>query len=97
MSSIKRMQIIPHPKTLELESKVHIRRYIKRGHCSRSESNCQYLRDRGETRFLNSVDPELEEDDRILNHSSQRSNQPWKIGEEIFLLCRMAKNLYPRR
>lgn len=96
MSSIKRMQITSYPKILELETKVRIRRYVDRGHCSRSKSKCQYLVDRGETGFLNSVDPELEEDDRILNHSSKRSNQPWEIGEEIFLLCRMAKNLYPR-
>lgn len=45
-------------------------------------------------RVLNSVDPELEEDDGILNNSSQRSNKPRKIGEEILFLCRMAKNLY---
>lgn len=89
------MQITSHPKIPELETEIHIRRYIDRAHCSRYRGKCQYLRNRGETGVLDSVDPELEEDDRILNHSSQRSNQPRKISEEIFFLCRMEKNLYP--
>lgn len=44
-------------------------------------------------RFLGSVDPELDEDDHIFEHSSQRANQPWEVGEEVILLRGVAKNL----
>lgn len=36
--------------------------------------------------ILNSVDAELDEDDNVFCHRAQRSNQPWKIGDNILPL-----------
>lgn len=46
-------------------------------------------------RVLGSVDTKLNEDDHIFDHCSQGTNQPWKVDEEVFLLCGMAEDLYP--
>ena len=39
--------------------------------------------------FAVAKDAELDENSDILDHSTQRANQPWKIGEEVFFFDRV--------
>lgn len=42
---------------------------------------------------LVAVDAELEEDGSVLDHCSQRPNQPWQVGQEVLLFDRVKQDL----
>jgi hypothetical protein len=36
---------------------------------------------------------ELNEDDCVLDHGAERTNEPWQVGEEVFLFLRVKEDL----